>query len=51
MKSGTIGGVLGYAGYQKNKDADLVFSLLINNYEGSSTAMRQQMFTLLNALK
>ncbi len=52
MKSGTIGGVLGYAGYQMASDGTpLVFSLLINNYEGSTYAMRRKMFTMLNALK
>lgn len=52
MKSGTIGGVLGYAGYQKSSNGtDLVFSLLVNNYEGTAYNMRQQMFKLLNVLK
>ncbi|KGE15322.1 D-alanyl-D-alanine carboxypeptidase/D-alanyl-D-alanine-endopeptidase [Sphingobacterium deserti] len=48
MKSGTIGGVLGYTGYQ---EAAFTFSLLINNYSGSSAAMRQDMFKLLDNLK
>lgn len=52
MKSGTIGGVLGYTGYHKNKlGNELVFSLLVNNYEGTAYNMRQKMFKLLNALK
>ena len=52
MKSGTIGGVLGYAGYQTSKDGTpLVFALLINNYNGSATPMRQRMFQLLDVLK
>ncbi|MEC3880467.1 D-alanyl-D-alanine carboxypeptidase/D-alanyl-D-alanine endopeptidase [Parapedobacter sp. 10938] len=52
MKSGTIGGVLGYAGYQTNRDGTpLVFSLLVNNYNGSATPMRRRMFQLLNVLK
>lgn len=52
MKSGTIGGVLGYVGYQKAADGtDLVFCLLVNNYEGTAYNMRQKMFKLLNALK
>ena len=52
MKSGTIGGVLGYAGYQTNQDGTpLVFSLLVNNYNGSATPMRRRMFQLLNVLK
>lgn len=52
MKSGTIGGVLGYTGYHKASDGtDLVFCLLVNNYEGTAYNMRQKMFKLLNALK
>jgi len=52
MKSGTIGGVLGYAGYQTSKEGTpLVFALLINNYHGAATPMRQQMFKLLDVLK
>lgn len=52
MKSGTIGGVLGYAGYQTAPDGTpLVFALLVNNYQGGAQAMRQRMFQLLNTLK
>ncbi|SEL67554.1 D-alanyl-D-alanine carboxypeptidase/D-alanyl-D-alanine endopeptidase [Parapedobacter koreensis] len=52
MKSGTIGGVLGYVGYQTSKDGTpLVFALLVNNYQGTATPMRQRMFKLLDTLK
>lgn len=52
MKSGTISGVLAYTGYHTRPNGQkLVFSLLVNNYSGSAQAMRQQMFSLLNALK
>ncbi len=52
MKSGTIGGVLGYTGYQKAADGqEYTFSLLVNNYQGSASSMRQAMFKLLDALK
>ena len=52
MKSGTIGGVLGYTGYQKTKSGNtVVFTLLVNNYAGGATTMRQEMFKLLNTLK
>lgn len=52
MKSGTIAGVLGYTGYQKSKyGQELTFSLLVNNYTGSASAMRQSMFILLDSLK
>ncbi|MBD1435120.1 D-alanyl-D-alanine carboxypeptidase/D-alanyl-D-alanine-endopeptidase [Sphingobacterium sp. DN00404] len=52
MKSGTIGGVLGYTGFHTNNaGTPVTFSLLVNNYTGSTSAMRQEMFTLLNSLK
>lgn len=52
MKSGTIGGVLGYTGFHTSKaGTPLTFSLLVNNYTGSTSAMRQEMFKLLNSLK
>ena len=52
MKSGTIGGVLGYTGYQQSNDGqEYTFSLLVNNYQGSASQMRQHMFRLLDSLK
>ncbi|TYR38113.1 D-alanyl-D-alanine carboxypeptidase/D-alanyl-D-alanine-endopeptidase [Sphingobacterium phlebotomi] len=52
MKSGTIGGVLGYTGFHTSKaGAPVTFSLLVNNYTGSTSVMRQEMFNLLNSLK
>lgn len=52
MKSGTIGGTLGYTGYQVSSAGDDVsFSLLVNNYSGYAGPMRQSMFRLLNTLK
>ncbi len=52
MKSGTIGGVLGYAGYHTATDGTpLVFALLVNNYQGPAQAMRNRMFRLLDTLK
>lgn len=51
MKSGTIGGVLGYAGYHTSSDGTpLVFAFLINNHTGSSQPMRLKMFKMLDAL-
>ena len=52
MKSGSIADVLGYAGYSTtiNKQS-LCFSIVINNYTGSSSAVKKKMFTLLNHLK
>ncbi|GGE09062.1 MULTISPECIES: D-alanyl-D-alanine carboxypeptidase/D-alanyl-D-alanine endopeptidase [Sphingobacterium] len=52
MKSGTIGGVLGYTGYQIASDGqEYTFALLVNNYQGPAGQMRQRMFKLLDALK
>lgn len=52
MKSGTIGGVLGYAGYHTNKEGKpFVFALLVNNYQGAAGPMRQRMFRILDNLK
>jgi D-alanyl-D-alanine carboxypeptidase/D-alanyl-D-alanine-endopeptidase (penicillin-binding protein 4) len=52
MKSGTIGDVLAYAGYAKIDGQQAVcFSLIVNNYHGSISSIRQKMFTLLNQLK
>lgn len=52
MKSGTIGGVLGYTGYHTASDGTpLVFSFLINNHAGRSHPMRLKMFKMLDALK
>jgi D-alanyl-D-alanine carboxypeptidase/D-alanyl-D-alanine-endopeptidase (penicillin-binding protein 4) len=48
MKSGT----LGYTGYHTAKDGKkYTFSLLVYNYDGGASQMRQRMFTLLNTLK
>lgn len=52
MKSGTIDGVIGYAGYHTNKaGVPLVFVVLVNNYTGSGQSMRQQIFKLLDVIK
>ena len=52
MKSGTIGGVLGYTGYHTSvANDDYVFALLINNYRGNASSMRQAMFKVLDTLK
>jgi D-alanyl-D-alanine carboxypeptidase/D-alanyl-D-alanine-endopeptidase (penicillin-binding protein 4) len=47
MKSGTIGDVLCYTGYHEDK----CFSVMVNNYNGSTSAIRQKIFMLLNSLK
>jgi D-alanyl-D-alanine carboxypeptidase/D-alanyl-D-alanine-endopeptidase (penicillin-binding protein 4) len=52
MKSGTIADVLGYAGYADNGGkTPLTFSIIVNNYTGGASSMRQKMYFLLNTLK
>lgn len=52
MKSGSISDVIAYAGYQTNsKGIPLVFSIMMNNYSGSSSAARQKLFNVLDVLK
>jgi D-alanyl-D-alanine carboxypeptidase/D-alanyl-D-alanine-endopeptidase (penicillin-binding protein 4) len=52
MKSGSISGVRGYTGYVKSSSGDeFIFAFLVNNFEGTSAAIMQKMFTVLNALK
>jgi D-alanyl-D-alanine carboxypeptidase/D-alanyl-D-alanine-endopeptidase (penicillin-binding protein 4) len=51
MKSGTIADVVAYAGYQTHAGRRLCFSAIINNYNGSTTAVRQKLFKVLDELK
>ncbi len=51
MKSGTIADVLAYAGYANNSKGNLCFSVMVNNYSGSESAIRQKLFSLLDVLK
>ncbi|HSK11898.1 MAG TPA: D-alanyl-D-alanine carboxypeptidase, partial [Phnomibacter sp.] len=52
MKSGSISGVRGYTGYVKSKaGGEYVFAFLVNNFDGTSSAIMQKMFTVLNTLK
>ncbi|HEY0666863.1 MAG TPA: D-alanyl-D-alanine carboxypeptidase/D-alanyl-D-alanine-endopeptidase [Sphingobacteriaceae bacterium] len=52
MKSGSISDVLGYTGYEDSSSGiPVVFSFLINNYNGSSSAAKQKMFKVLDTLK
>ena len=52
MKSGSIREVLAYAGYQTSSSGvPLAFSFITSNYNGSTSAIRQKMFNMLNALK
>ena len=52
MKSGSINDVIAYAGYQTGSSGTpFVFSIIINNYNGSSASVRQKMFRVLDILK
>jgi len=52
MKSGTIRDVKGFCGYHTSKDgSEYIFSFLVNNYNGSSSAVVQKMYKVLNELK
>lgn len=52
MKSGTIGGVKAFCGYHKSKAGqEYIFSFIVNNYNGSSSALVQKMYKVLDELK
>lgn len=51
MKSGSILNVLTYAGYQTHNGRELCFSIMVNNYNGSSRAVKEKMFRVLDELK
>ncbi|HUH32437.1 MAG TPA: D-alanyl-D-alanine carboxypeptidase/D-alanyl-D-alanine-endopeptidase, partial [Daejeonella sp.] len=53
MKSGSINDVLAYTGYETSASSGTpyVFSIMINNYNGSSSAVKQKMFKVLDVLK
>ena len=51
MKSGSIMNVLTYAGYHTYKGRELCFSIMVNNYNGSSRAVKEKMFSVLDELK
>ncbi|GAC1485508.1 MAG: D-alanyl-D-alanine carboxypeptidase/D-alanyl-D-alanine-endopeptidase [Flavisolibacter sp.] len=52
MKSGTIGGVKGFCGYQTSSDGhNYIFSFLVNNYNGATLSIVQKMYQVLNELK
>ena len=52
MKSGTINGVKGFTGYQTSKKGEeFIFSFLVNNYNGSPSALVEKMYKVLNVLK
>jgi D-alanyl-D-alanine carboxypeptidase/D-alanyl-D-alanine-endopeptidase (penicillin-binding protein 4) len=52
MKSGSINNVLCYAGYQTTKSGrEVCFSIMVNNYSGSTSGIKQKMFAVLDELK
>lgn len=52
MKSGTIRNVKGFTGYHTSKEGtEYIFSFLVNNYNGSSSALVQKMYKVLDVLQ
>lgn len=51
MKSGSINNVLAYAGYQTHSGRALCFSIIVNNYNGTTSGIKQKMFRVLDELK
>jgi serine-type D-Ala-D-Ala carboxypeptidase/endopeptidase (penicillin-binding protein 4) len=52
MKSGSIGGSRAYAGYHTAKDGkEYIFSIIVNNYDGSSGDVVKKMYKVLDVLK
>jgi len=51
MKSGSILNVLTYAGYQTYHGRELCFSIMVNNFNGSSKEVKEKMFRVLDELK
>ncbi|WP_299355555.1 D-alanyl-D-alanine carboxypeptidase/D-alanyl-D-alanine-endopeptidase [Mucilaginibacter sp.] len=51
MKSGSIHNVQAYTGYQTHQGRELVFSIMINNYNGPGKGIRDKMFRVLDELK
>jgi D-alanyl-D-alanine carboxypeptidase/D-alanyl-D-alanine-endopeptidase (penicillin-binding protein 4) len=52
MKSGSIGGARAFTGYHTSKDGkQYVFSIIVNNYEGSSGDVVKKIYTVLDVLK
>ncbi|HET6995364.1 MAG TPA: D-alanyl-D-alanine carboxypeptidase/D-alanyl-D-alanine-endopeptidase [Chitinophagaceae bacterium] len=52
MKSGSIRDVKAYCGYQQSADGnEYIFSFIVNNYSGRSSAVVSKMFRVLDVLK
>lgn len=51
MKSGSIYHVLAYTGFVTHQGRELCFSIMLNNYNGSTSGIRTKMFRVLDVLK
>jgi D-alanyl-D-alanine carboxypeptidase/D-alanyl-D-alanine-endopeptidase (penicillin-binding protein 4) len=52
MKSGSIGGARAFTGYHTAKDGkQYMFSIIVNNYEGSSGEIVKKLYSILDVLK
>ena len=51
MKSGSIHNVQAYAGYHTKNGRQLCFSIIVSNYNGSTRAIKDKMFRVLDELK
>lgn len=52
MKSGSGNDILAYAGFHTDKSGrEVAFSIIVNNYSGSTSAIKQKLFAVLDALK
>jgi serine-type D-Ala-D-Ala carboxypeptidase/endopeptidase (penicillin-binding protein 4) len=52
MKSGSIGGSRAFAGYHTAKDGkQYIFSIIVNNYDGSAGEVVKKMYKVLDVLK
>ena len=52
LKSGTIHGVKGFAGYHTSKDGtSYILSFLVNNYNGAASTLVKKMYAVLDVLK
>ncbi len=52
MKSGTISGVKGFAGYHQSAGGkEYIFSFIVNNYNGPASQLVRKMYAVLDVLK
>lgn len=51
MKDGYINGVRSYAGYVNGSAGEYTFAFIVNNFDGSPSAVRQKMWKVLDILK